>query len=251
MAALTERYGGQGARGRMGAASAAVGLHALFLVLALTRTTGLEEPPKQAIATFDVTEPGPPAPDPDSVPQPREVEPTPPQPEVVPPPVIERPEVSTTVIGLLEYADMQAAGRCDLTYPVQVALQISQQVQREIPSIPQSRRSVANAIALWSQTWVEPDQQLSKAAVDAIMITIATTIEASSEACRSQIQGGPRLIYLSIAGETTVLALGSGDWTWQQVLDSAQSKFAMDELSDSRVSVVTEAEKRSLLFSGP
>ncbi|MEO6151580.1 MAG: hypothetical protein ABIT09_03010 [Croceibacterium sp.] len=208
----------------MTSAGIAVGIHALAALALLLSVGHSKSTPLPVVATFDVKDPGPPNPAPTKQPQPHKVPPTPPQPIVMPPPV-QLPVVSPMVVALLEQADTQAAGACDLTYPVQVALQTSPAVQEQLPTIPDSRRSVANALAMWNQTWVEPDLQLKPQALDIIRTTVATTIEAASAACRAQLQGGPRLIFLTSDTATTVLALGSGEWTWQQVADSAQPDF--------------------------
>lgn len=113
-----------------------------------------------------------------------------------------------------------AAGGCDLTQPVQDALRHNEQVERQLPTIPATDRSVANAIVLWNAGWVSTSSVPAGAALTTIRQTIVQTIAASSTECRSQLQAGPRLIYLPVdAGKTLVLALGSGRWTWQQLVD--------------------------------
>lgn len=163
--------------------------------------------------------------------QPRKIAPQPPLPDPLPPPMIEISVVTPQVVALLEQADAQAAsGGCDLTAPVQAALRSSIAVQQQLPAIPTERRSVANAIAIWNQEWVEPDAELKTETIQAIRGAVATTIDAASQACREQPQGGPRLIYLPVSpkpgAETTILALGSGAWTWQQVADTAKAHVA-------------------------
>ena len=73
--------------------------------------------------------------------------------------------------------------------------------------------AVANAIAVWNQNWIEPDTAIDKNVYETIRLTIANTIIRASESCRLQPQGGPRLMYLPVNGTTTVIALGSGEWT--------------------------------------
>lgn len=203
-------------------------VHVLALLMVLVPSGAASPPAKVSnLVTFDssVTAPAQAA-----ASKPKQPKVVPPQPKtrvLVPPPLIELPIVTPQVVSLLEQADAQAAaGGCDLTAPVQAALQSSRAVQQELPRIPAERRSVANAIALWNQDWVEPDAQLKAEVLATIRGAIATTIEAASDACRAQPQGGPRLIYLSGSGkasaETTILALGSGAWTWQQIADTAQ-----------------------------
>lgn len=197
-------------------------VHLLALLIALAPRGEAMQPPQPTLTTFNLPSPDPPAELPAKTVQPRKVPPLPPQLVEVPPPLLELARLPEMVMALLEQADAQSAdGACDLTPPIQAALRISPEVHRDLPTIPARRRSVASTIALWNQIWVVADEDLSQRALDSIRTTVTTTIAAASNSCRLQSQRGPRLIYLP--GETdTVLALGSGEWTWQQVADSAE-----------------------------
>ncbi len=248
-----DRFGPDNAARKCLAAALSLGIHGLALLLALLFATSAAKPPPADLnlAAFDITNPGPPAPAPPKPPQPKKVPPTPRQPIVIPPPAIELPTLSPMVVELLAQSDAQAAsGACDLTAPVQAALQTSPEVQALIPSIPSERRSVANAIAVWNQSWVEADAQLQEQVLTSIRTAVAMTVAAASERCRLQPQGGPRLIYLPgpQGTETTVLALGSGEWTWQQVADSAQPELALgsDVLLPGQPAASVPAELTSL-----
>ncbi|MEO6093884.1 MAG: hypothetical protein ABIT04_07115 [Novosphingobium sp.] len=210
-------------------------LHGSVLLLLLLLPVGAATPakPRLVLTTFDVPGQNLPKPAPHRAPQPRKIVPPPLTPIVAPPPAIELPTLSPVVVAMVEQADAQAqSGGCDLTAPVQAALRTSTEVQEALASIPEERRSVANAIAVWNQTWVEPDELLTKPALDTIRATIATTIASASEECRKQPQGGPRLVYLPDHDRTTVLALGSAQWTWQEVADSAQPNPASNPMPE-------------------
>lgn len=154
--------------------------------------------------------------------QPEPVKPTPPQPIVVPPPEILFPTPNTLLIAMLDQTASAAnGGTCDLTAPVQAALQSSEAVRASLPLIPPDKRSVANAIMVWKVAWLAEDQQLGATAVDVIRDVIADTIAAATPECRLQPQTGPRLLLLSGPGDTVVLAVGSGQWRWQDLLDTA------------------------------
>ena len=221
-----------GASRRAWAITATALVHAVALVLIMLpwrAETASARPPH--LVTFDSPLPQAARDAKPKPPQPRKVVPQPPLPDPLPPPLIEISVVTPQVVALLEQSDAQAAsGGCDLTAPVQAALQSSVAVQQQLPTIPAERRSVANAIAIWNQNWVEPDDQLKPEIIDAIRGAVATTIDAASEACRLQPQGGPRLIYPpnspKSSARTTILALGSGTWTWQQVADTATADAA-------------------------
>jgi hypothetical protein len=124
-----------------------------------------------------------------------------------------------TNISLQQTAVAMGAA-CDLTQPVQDALRHDQVVERQLPTIPADDRSVANAIVLWNAGWINAANAPTQAALATIRQAITQTITVSSAECRNQVQAGPRLIYLPVsAGKTLILALGSGRWTWQQLVD--------------------------------
>jgi hypothetical protein len=144
------------------------------------------------------------------------------------------PTPNAIVVALLEQADATAnGGACDLTGPVQAALRTSEGVMRSLPHIPRDQRSVANAIMVWNAQWVTPDPDLAPVAFEAIRDVVAGTVAAASEGCRLQPQGGPRLIMLPGANETIVLALGSGTWRWQDVLDTARPSDGPLQMADA------------------
>ena len=221
----SNRYQAQRAKSVSAALSVAVHIAVIALVL-LFAGAPAKQTFRPSIATFDVNVPGPPSPTPPKAPQPHPVPPQPPLPLVIPPPALIIPHKTDIVASLLEQADVQSAvGGCDLTAPVQAALQTSPDVMLQLPTIPVEHRSVANAIAVWNQNWIEPDTTIDKDVYETIRLTIANTIARASESCRLQMQGGPRLMYLPVNGTTTVIALGSGEWTWQQLADSAQPQI--------------------------
>ena len=142
---------------------------------------------------------------------------------MVPPPEIVLPTINALLVALREQsASAATGGACDLTAPVQAALQSSDAVRASLPLIPPDKRSVANAIMLWKVAWLAEDQQLDATAIAAIQAVVTETIAAATPECRLQPQAGPRLLLLPGAGDTVVLAVGSGQWRWQDLLDTAR-----------------------------
>jgi hypothetical protein len=165
------------------------------------------------------------------VPQAKRIPPTPPQPVIVPPPIVPLPTPNEAVVALLDQADVSAAGgACDLTEPVRAALQASKEVLTSLPQIPRDKRSVANAIMVWKVAWLAEDGELDTAAVAMIRDVVAGTIAAATPECRLQPQIGPRLLLLSGTGDTVVLAVGSGAWRWQDLLETARPDWAEEDL---------------------
>jgi hypothetical protein len=116
---------------------------------------------------------------------------------------------------------------------VQAALQSSDAVRTTVPLIPPDKRSVANAIMVWKVGWLAEDRQLDATAVAVIREVVAETIAAATTECRLQPQAGPRLLLLSGTGDTVVLAVGSGRWRWQDLLDTAGSVLSADDTLDA------------------
>lgn len=137
-------------------------------------------------------------------------------------PVQNLPDVSPVADISVPEMPVTIGGGCDLTQPVQDALRQNVAVRRQLPAIPADRRSVANAIVMWNVNWIDAEAAPApaQAAFATIRQTITQVVTASSADCRNQLQRGPRLLYLpGTAGKTMVLALGSGQWTWQQLVD--------------------------------
>lgn len=177
---------------------------------------------ERSIATFDVAQESL------SKTEPARVTPPvlkPPQPIVIPTPfpTIPRP-LSDEVITLLAVQDRMAATgiACDLTAPLQTALQSSGEVQVALREIPSTQRSVANAIMLWDGAWTATEDRAAASALQMVREIVVQTIVAAGPECRFQAQSGPRLVYLSSDAVTTSLAIGSGQWRWQDVFDTAQ-----------------------------
>jgi hypothetical protein len=228
-------FGNVRARFHKRALGATLAVHGGLLALLLMPSVENARPAGSALAMFDVTGPlASETPKPPKARQPTPVPPTPPQPIVVPPPILPLPTPNAIVVALLEQADASASGgACDLTGPVQAALQTNEGLMRSLPHIPRDQRSVANAIMVWNAQWVTPDPDLAPAAFEVIRDVVAGTVAAASEECRLQPQGGPRLIMLPGTTETIVLALGSGTWRWQDVLDTARPSDSPLQVADA------------------
>ena len=141
---------------------------------------------------------------------------------VAPDPLLERDPLLDPVA--LAVAASSAAGQpCQLTVWLQQALQADPQVQIALPLIPRPARSVANAIMLWNGAWVEPPAQAS-GGVSTLQQALIAGIRAAPIACQDQVIHGPELIILLDGAGATVLAIGSGDWRWADLLKPAHER---------------------------
>jgi hypothetical protein len=219
---------------RFSAAAMVVLLHAATIALVMLSRSTASMADKPGLVAFDITSGSEPKPQPASPHHPRSdnVVPVPPAPLTPPPPLINVadadlapsvPEAALFAVSAPREMPASLAGSCDLTQPVQDALRHSEQIGRQLPTIPANDRSVANAIVLWNAGWITTTSAPTQVALATIRQTITQAIAAASPECRNQLQAGPRLLYLPVnMGETLVLALGSGRWTWQQLVDGNQ-----------------------------
>ncbi len=107
---------------------------------------------------------------------------------------------------------MAGAPDCRLAPAIQRVLQENPDVLGAITRLPRQARSVANAVVLWQGGW-SSDQPMP-----VIQSALQATIRQVAAACRDQPMRGPQFMTVSEGGGTTVLVVGSGDWTWGQLL---------------------------------
>jgi hypothetical protein len=222
------------ARARASAAWASVFLHALLLFL-LLRTPGRDTVQAEAAAPMEVSLVAGPAlaaaadaatQRPRASPHPVKVKPVTTPPDIVPQyveadataaPLPQRDSQNDPIAASVAAA--AAAGNpCQLTQWLQDALTADPQVQAALPTIPRPDRSVANALNLWSAGWIAPPPK-STAGYGALRLALVSGIHAAPAACLDALVRGPELITLVEGGDTTVVAIGSGEWRWRDLLE--------------------------------
>ena len=135
----------------------------------------------------------------------------PPSPEVLPTPSPSMQALAAT----------QAGGKtCQIFEVLQTMLQTSDEVRRALPLIPASARSVANAVMLWDGRWVDDSTLGGPPTLGPIQSIALLAVTAAPPNCRAELVRGPRLITVGDARDTTVLAFGSGEWRWGDLLTS-------------------------------
>jgi hypothetical protein len=192
----------------------------VVIALLVTAGTEMQRPVTTALSVFDISASAAMSElAPASVTKPKPVKPTRPLPDAVPPPVV--PTTNDMPVAMLEQANVSAkGGTCDLTGLVQTALQSSKTVRDALPQIPRDKRSVANAIMLWKFSWLADEDNLGATTMMMIRDVIVGAVVAAPQPCREQSQSGPRLLILEGVEENVVLAVGSGQWRWQDLVDS-------------------------------
>lgn len=121
-------------------------------------------------------------------------------------------EVALSVAAAASAASGQA---CDLTQWLQTALQNNPQSQVALAQIPRPARSVANALMLWNGRWV--DMPVAAGGLQTLRAAVLAGVASAPAACRSEVIRGPVLLTLADPAGSTILAIGSGEWRWDDL----------------------------------
>ena len=106
---------------------------------------------------------------------------------------------------------------CNLTAMLAGAFTQSPAVRQGLGELPASERSVANAVNLWDGQWPEDSDSGGKALLRSLLVKAIT---AARPDCLTQPNRGPVLFLVPEDHSMAVLAIGSGDWTWGDLLDA-------------------------------
>ena len=79
-------------------------------------------------------------------------------------------------------------------------------------------RAVTGAVMLWNGAWTVATNPADARALAGLRPRVAEAIMRARAACRSADVTGPRLIVVPAPNRTTMLAIGSGVWRWEQLL---------------------------------
>lgn len=137
--------------------------------------------------------------------------------------VVDAPELAAVDVAVAPSAlaaPAQAGANCDLGGAVQSSLRASPAVTAALQRIPRAARSVADAVMLWDGHWIDPGTVGGSAALDPIRAAVTDAVRAAPASCRDASVTGPRLLLIASASGNQVLAFGSGQWAWSQLLDS-------------------------------
>ena len=97
-----------------------------------------------------------------------------------------------------------------------------------IGRVARSDRSISEAIVMWNAEW-----SAASATDDAPMADVrervVTILQNLPPDCLAAPVTGPRLIAIAEQGYTTFLAFGSGEWSWQELIEPADDMPSGDE----------------------
>ncbi len=122
-------------------------------------------------------------------------------------------------LALEQFEPAAAAGEpntpCNLTAMLATAFAQSPAVRQGLDELPADERSVANAVNMWDGQWPEESTAGGKALLRALLVKAITGARPD---CLTQANRGPVLFLVRDNQTTVVLAIGSGDWTWGDLL---------------------------------
>lgn len=168
------------------------------------------------------------------LPQPSEVAPqyvdvATPEPELG----VRDPVQDPVALSVAAAANGASGQACQLTQWLQQALQADPQVQVALAVIPRPARSLSNALMLWDGGWID-SQPRAASGVAIIRAAVISGIRSAPEACRTELVRGPELMTLTSGLDTTVVAIGSGEWRWGDLLDDPLTLTLVNGLARPR-----------------
>lgn len=182
--------------------------HAGLLLIALRERPVAAEPPVQIITVTEIAAAAPPS-------LPIEIKLFPVS-ATVDAPALAAPEAAAE--PSLPTGAVQTGTGCDLSGAVQTRLRSSPEVTAALQRMPRNARSVADAVMLWDGHWIDAADVGGSGALDPIRTAVAAAVRAAPASCRDALVAGPRLLIVAGATGNQVLAFGSGQWTWSQLL---------------------------------
>ena len=87
-----------------------------------------------------------------------------------------------------------------------------------ISRVARADRSISEAIVMWNAEWSEASAT-QDAPLAEVRSRVLTILEGLPPECLEAPVIGPRLIAIPEQGYTTFLAFGSGEWSWQQLVE--------------------------------
>lgn len=114
-------------------------------------------------------------------------------------------------------------------------------VSLAIKRVAKADRSVSEAIVVWNTEWSAASA--NEAPLAQVRERVISILESLPTDCLAAPVTGPRLIAISEEGYTTFLAFGSGQWSWQQLVDSNPNNDLVEPNSWAWEALLPEVDK--------
>ena len=111
-----------------------------------------------------------------------------------------------------------AAGDCAALPLITQALVADPAALAAMLTAPPETRSISDAVVLWNAGWAAaastPDSPLAPARA-----VVERSLRALPDACLDEPVAGPRLVPVANGDRTMFIAIGSGNWSWRQLIE--------------------------------
>ncbi len=134
----------------------------------------------------------------------------------------------------LDPTPLGATGGCAIFDLVAKSLTAEPTVTAAILSTPRESRSIADAVVIWNVGWSansgSPVEPLGPARA-----VIEQSLRSVPDNCLDEPVAGPRLIPIPEGDRTMFLAIGSGVWTWRELLSVPDPALQAATMPDPQV----------------
>lgn len=131
----------------------------------------------------------------------------------------------------LDPIPLGAAGGCATFDLVAKSVIAEPDVVAAVLTTPQESRSIADAVVIWNAGWSNtagsPSEPLGPARA-----VIEHSLRSVPDNCLDEPVTGPRLVPIPEGERTMFLAIGSGNWTWRQLLTEPDPALPPGEAPD-------------------
>lgn len=165
--------------------------------------------------------------------------------EIVMPPPIVKLAREIEVAPAQPVFDPAAAGAagfgstCEISETLGLAFEQNPILRQILATWTPDARSVSGAVMLWDGKWVVPSTSIKPETLDFIQRAVVEGISSAPAECLKAEIIGPKFIFVrNDPAETTIIVLGSGTWTWEQILlhDRQVREMRIGEMTPSQPS---------------
>lgn len=128
-----------------------------------------------------------------------------------------------------------ASGGCATFDLVSKSLTAEPAIAAALLATPRESRSIADAVVIWNAGWSNsasaPTDPLGPARA-----SIEQSLRSVPDNCLDEPVAGPRLVPIPEGDKTMFLAIGSGNWTWRQLLAEPDPALQASAAQDDQAS---------------
>lgn len=139
----------------------------------------------------------------------------------------------------LDPTPLGAADGCATFDLVAKSLTTEPNVAAAVLTTPLESRSIADAVVIWNAGWSRtagsPGDPLGPART-----VIEQSLRSVPDTCLDESVAGPRLVPIPDGDRTMFLAIGSGNWTWRQLLAEPDPELTASPLQKDRAGSLWE-----------